>query len=389
MRKMTDVYIPKVYLDTSDYAWLYRHQDSELYNNLLQIKLEKNVEYYYSYVSYFELIQEYSEKYIEDRLERARCLNELCDGKVIRWFGKLVQGQIYSNSGEWFPEDDPILTIADIMKAIIGGAEKELPRQLRRRLKNKRGLRKLVDEIPGFLDVSRLRGEFPLPDEFLNSDVLRKYARGEIGEEDANTILRSAITDPVNFVKVYYGHYKGTNPLTGHAHQATANIATALDDMLTAIRQASSARRETAQQERRLRGMRARSGEALFDKQIKELNDLKIQLLNITDVGKIVKQFNFNERIGSFYPEFLVKVLEAYVCEILTDENRNIQKSDFGDILNALYIPYVDLWRGDRSFCGLLMRSQIDGHEKIVMSLKCLPERILTFGLNRDGGQSV
>jgi hypothetical protein len=57
-------------------------------------------------------------------------------------------------------------------------------------------------------------------------------------------------------------------------------------------------------------------------------------------------------------------------------EKRDIKRSDAIDLIHAMYLPYVDLWRGDRAFATLLINNRVNFSERVVPSLEELVPRI-------------
>ncbi len=45
-------------------------------------------------------------------------------------------------------------------------------------------------------------------------------------------------------------------------------------------------------------------------------------------------------------------------------------------MLHSLYLPYTDLWRGDKAFSDLLVKHKVDFSERVVPTLNQLPGRI-------------
>jgi hypothetical protein len=74
----------------------------------------------------------------------------------------------------------------------------------------------------------------------------------------------------------------------------------------------------------------------------------------------------------------VANALEAYVLQItgVTAANASIERSFAGDMMHAFYLPYVDLWRGDRRFSDALMRSMPAHKGRIVRKLSELPAAI-------------
>jgi len=63
--------------------------------------------------------------------------------------------------------------------------------------------------------------------------------------------------------------------------------------------------------------------------------------------------------------------------------------SDGIDFVRAIYLPYCDLWRGDKAFSDLLVKHRVNFSERVVPTLASLPERIeMEIGKLRSAAQS-
>ena len=74
----------------------------------------------------------------------------------------------------------------------------------------------------------------------------------------------------------------------------------------------------------------------------------------------------------------MAAVLESYLLQVLgvTAASAKIEKSLAGDLMHAFYLPYVNLWRGDRRFSALLANAMPEYRNRIVRSLSELPDAI-------------
>ena len=74
--------------------------------------------------------------------------------------------------------------------------------------------------------------------------------------------------------------------------------------------------------------------------------------------------------------EYFVDILEAYHGRSSRDKGFKPRKSDFVDMLHAIYIPHCDVWRGDGGFSNILLSQKIKHSERIVAKRSDLPDFI-------------
>ena len=210
-----------IYLDTSDYAELYKDNATqeivEIRNQLLDYVDRKQIRIGCSYLVIFELLQDYEPEFAEDRRRRARMVSQLCGSNSFPFLSDLLEGQTFSTDGAWLPRDTlETFNFSSLQKELKGQIMKEakLNRHIRRKLANRNVLAAFVRE-----DSNRLRFDtvnahgLPLPDSFMKGDYFRRFFIGEVTEQEANAELRKCITDPESFFKFWFQFYKKKNPL--------------------------------------------------------------------------------------------------------------------------------------------------------------------------------
>jgi hypothetical protein len=74
----------------------------------------------------------------------------------------------------------------------------------------------------------------------------------------------------------------------------------------------------------------------------------------------------------------VANMLEAYILQVtgVTASNAKIERSFGGDMIHAFYVPYVDLWRGDRRFSEALFGAMPMHKDRVVRRLTDLPSAI-------------
>ncbi len=74
-------------------------------------------------------------------------------------------------------------------------------------------------------------------------------------------------------------------------------------------------------------------------------------------------------------PENFFDIQAAYI-NAKANPDEPMKDSDYVDMMHAMYIPYTDLWRGDKAFSHLLISQNLPLKERIVPRLTELPNRI-------------
>jgi hypothetical protein len=325
-----------VYLDTSDYIRLcYKNteQDKDIFDKLMMIASERNVKYYYSYISVFELLQDYRIEFRDDRLMRARFLKSLCNGNQFRFFVdlRLTDDPI----GQWYPENyNEMIDIDRFLNGMIKGItnNSSTPIELKRMLMSINARNVAFAKYPHLLTVEGTK--FHFSSSFIEKNVFRNYALKRIGRDDANKYLREMILDIELFFLNYFDVAGMKNIFVEAFHKISKMMHGAIE----------------------------------------YYNSLAIRSdINSFDVKDYWKRF------GSFFPDHADDILNAYFRENF--KNVHLQDSDLADICHAIYLPYCDLWRGDLHFSGILKKHCQHYREKIVDNLKLLPERIKNYSV--------
>ena len=100
--------------------------------------------------------------------------------------------------------------------------------------------------------------------------------------------------------------------------------------------------------------------------------DLKSFRAEITSPDEMNKQVpRWQEIVGAESARVAAQVFQA-----LHRDKRAIKRSDATDFIHAMYLPHVDLWRGDKAFSDLLIKHKVDFAKRIVPTLAELPQRI-------------
>ena len=324
-----------------------------------------------SYHVVFELLQNATPQYREDRLARARLLVELCRKNAFPYPTDLGQGDKFSTEGLWIPrielEDFEVENIVDHY-ADAAARQLNLSRSQRRAFSKRRNLVNWARA-----DERRLR-EFPwsapFGPKFAESGDFRRYVLGEITRAEANNRLRCYLTDPVSIYNTWFDYYGLDNPIVDRRDQMANKLMLMLSELKAMLGETCHLRAEirsalTARGDSALSAP-ARAKLTVLEREVKTFGSELKSPQELTKNAPRWKEL-FGEESG---------LLAAQILYAFHKDGRDIKNSDGIDLIHAMYLPHADLWRGDKAFSTLLINNRVDFCTRIVPSLGELPGRI-------------
>lgn len=329
----------KVYLDSSDYSRLcYARTDQErnILHELLRIKEDGLAEYFFSYCTIFEMLQEYDKDHRDDRINRAKFIQKLSSGKSFIFFMDLVGINFHGDAvGDWFP-----LYVKDKFNVdvIIDGLVSRLssnlaiPYEIRSRIMTRSGLRRMAELDKNLLSMRSFdeQSMYHFSEKSISEDIVRMYLMGRMSKKKANDILYDMFRDVELFFYNYFDASNIENTFTKSFHDISSMLHNAID-------------------------IAYKTG-----------TDSEIKNFDIRNYAKWMRE-NF--------PEHAHDIFNCYIH--YNFKHQHLQNSDVADILHAMYLPFCDIWRGDNHFSNVLIRGKIDGFQKIVPKLSALPRAIM------------
>ncbi len=369
-----------IYLDTSDYAELYKDNATQeivdIRNRLFDYVDKRQIRIGCSFLIIFELLQDYEPEFVEDRRRRARMVSRLCGSNSFPFLSDLLEGRTFSTDGASIPRDAlasfSFSSLQQELKSQIMN-EARLNRDVRRKLANRNVFAKFLREDSSRFKFNTVNAhEFPLPESFIKGDYFRRFFIGEVTEQEANRALKKCVTDPESFFEFWFQFYKKKNPLAEMIENGLQKLKSGISKMQTFI---LSSKLELSHYRKLVADIRR------TEKEVRRLSK-NLGLSNNLKRAKLPKAFDVQSTIRSIpIPDSMQKW--PYEVRILMWEFmlaytnlRKFHDSDIVDIMHAFYLPQCDLWRGDRTFCNLLLESNISYKSRIVPSLKLLPARI-------------
>lgn len=380
---MSSASAPLIYLDSSDYidfaAKNCPAEKQAVHDFLVERVTSGEIKIAFSFFHVGEVIREFSPQHFDDRLNKARILMSLTKGLTFKY--PLQDFDPLSQDGYWFPELKlpAELTARGLKLQLIEMLQNDprmgrKSRRERRQMLSRSNLATLIRNLPDDPDLSAL-GNLALPPEFKGRNVLRDLLLGRVDETFVENAFLKMFADLVLLVGALDGQEKQPS--------IVSMVNTLFDNIDVQIRRVMEVYDESKTQlgkirdlEKQIRSTRSQEFGTLISK---EYEEMRLRLVTLKrDIAHFIQNY---EPIGPKFkkddrlPPILGEVLPAYVKANIRDK-RTRGPSDIVDIFHSSYLPFCDLWRGDRRFANILIGSKISGYEKIVPSLSDLPGRI-------------
>ncbi|MGE4298948.1 MAG: hypothetical protein AB7E47_13050 [Desulfovibrionaceae bacterium] len=367
-----------MYLDTSDFSTLYKlnltTEERSVKNFLINCVEEKKIIIPNSFPLMVEFIQNFSNEYKQDRLDRALLIKKLCGNYAFQYIPVNDNSQCLNDRGVWTPPNLPI----NIDKIIIGlsKAWKGNPQtaQWAKDLINP-GRRIQLAQKHRELFTCKLTTE-----EVHKEGVIGKICEGEdvlyfllkkISRKDFQRKIEKIINDPESYVLDVHGYRPILTEMMQQFHDVASTIRISIESLEAALAQHKEKLEELSKTKKQLLSSNMHPIEKNTVKQI--LKNFKSQM----DTGNLASRYC--TKLPKMFPKYCLDVLDIYIKEHLLQPSRNWNESDFGDIIHSLFIPHSNLWRGDTSFCNLMLKNDIRFKERVVPKLLDLPSRIENY----------
>lgn len=294
-----------------------------------------------------------------------------------RWNKEPFPRYAYDNNGDWFSNlrvEDVGLeqTLQDELERMLrASAATRQQRRLVKRMFSKDG--KIPPQLRSYLKAYQdkvrdgLKQELPITDRFYSEDMMLAFALSEMTEEEVITELKKGFTDVKNFVGTYIDRSDEMRPV----FQKIIKIQAEAEKSVAGIREQISNSWQAAE----AAGLEFSVWLKIVRKYDFDVTGVREKYLReyFENINNILKKTNIS---NEEWEEYVVKsdfwcipswdcylsVLGRYFLGITTYMNRDgrfpkQKRSDAGDLVHAYYVPYVDVFRADRSFARHLTRS--------------------------------
>lgn len=387
-----------VYLDTQDFSRFGDvlrgkgdAQHERLFNDLESRKLTGDVIFPVTMPLMSELLQ-YDPAYRETTLRKAEAVERLCGVyampsttrlaamEVARsapqsgTVANITPVEILSDDRMWFPSLTD--TLHDLRASMHTAARQSLAMSLPDRAMRQRAER-ILATVDWGAEVAalapKIAKEVGLPAEAVLASVV-PFLRGEISSMEASRRMLSGISEPSVFVDMYFERWGPMGALPSWISAASKTVSR----YLSAVRD-NVGRLQIAKGGKQVRLVASRL-KPTFRAISFELARMSAAEFELND--EIINSIAADEDTASEIPsaQIAAAALEAYTLQVLgvTTGGARIEDSVGGDVLHAFYIPYVDLWRGDRRFSATLRQALPQYRGRISGPLAQLPKAIET-----------
>jgi hypothetical protein len=342
-------------------------------DKLKELAQSGRIEIGLSYHVVFELLQKAEPRFRRDRLERARLLTELCGRNAFPYPTDLGQHG-FSTEGLWVPRVD--LEDVDIERAVgyltqAMAVHPEVTRHERRVFSKQKYFTRWVAENPErFTLFAQKLWPFKFGTTLVESGDLSRYILGEITRSDANRKLWFYITDPVTVYEIWFEQYGGNSPIADRRDQISTKLVLMAQELQSMLGEAAKLQAEIKE------AIAATGDDALSPVEHDRLRRLRAELRSFQE--EISSPQDLYERSPNWKELFgdQAALVAAQILYAFHREKRSVRQSDGIDFVHAMYLPYTDLWRGDKAFSDLVIKHRVKFCERVVTKLEDLPERV-------------
>jgi hypothetical protein len=361
-----------VYLDTQDYS---RFGDVirgvadqgtvDIYRTLLDYKKSGRVIFPFSMSLMSELIQ-YREDTKEICFAKAEAIEALCGEYALPYptrlmameislalrevMGiKLIEEPVFINENRyWYPNVDGILI--DFKKRIIIEVDKQfstlIPQTFTQRRKMKSARKKLkITKIFKQGDFSELERQMGIPEKYLRFALI-PLIENRISSREAVHRLFEGIAKPQTFIEVFFERYAGDSSaipawISGMGRQLKENIENAIAPVKQFLGTEGANEMLVEALNRVHDKYKTSIAKIGYESLVEFVPDFKIK--NEDELPHQVI-----ERIKS--ANLMAAAFDYYMKQVLGLKGRpsEFERSVAGDLVHLLYLPHVDLWRGDK-----------------------------------------
>lgn len=392
-----------VYLDSQDFS---------RFGDVLRGKSDKNHEDIFKYLKYLkdsgdvifpitmplmcELLQ-YNPEYADTTRKKAEAIERLCGpyalpapmrliaielAKDAQMRGKVVKNipdNMLSSDRLWFPIFNDALS--NLRQMMYDGALQNLQRELAL-LSIDNTAEEILDSVDWsdiINDISPLISDkLGIPEHIISTSIY-PFINGEISSEEASINMLSGISHPQVFVDIYFERYGTLGKMPTWISDPSLIIAEQLNKLRDIFGPIKSSR------DKKLARTLLSNVKSKFSEIVINLAKISGSEFGLHDnyIDEISQDLDRILTIPS--SEIVVNLLESYTLQIIgvSANQAKIENSFGGDMFHALYLPYVDLWRGDRRFSALLKQALPSYGNRVVSSLNHLPDKIDNLRLQR------
>jgi len=307
--------------------------------------------------------------------DRISFIKQLCQRNAYVFFTKLSpDSEALSKSGHWCPEID---LLKYLMKGVKDHINKDFADSIsgkHRRSSIKNTFKQMIRNNASIFNsnLSGMSG-YPMPDSFKKTNIFMRYICGLVPEAVMQTQVREYLNDLELFRELWFDYGQKKNYL----HNSLTEMANGYIQLIPKFEIVLT---KIAEYRNTLKSLKKEPSLKLVNEEIKQTiidTENNLKALENFDITYIRTRPELNQSLASIPDENLSSVI-AYVKGKIKLGSK-IQPGDYGDILHAIYLPYVDLWRCDLATSNILKAGEVPEQNKVVALLSDLPSAIETL----------
>jgi hypothetical protein len=390
-----------VYLDTQDYSRFgkviaagSRTQDAEIFERLKTLRSQGLARFVYAVPILSELLQ-YEPEYERETLAKAQAVEELCGGSALIWLPRLIESQANAfgrsiglslpdvmlecirSENEWFPRISGQLNdFKDRLQGGLDGAAAKfgpLNRAQRRAVGANKRDGKLIAATRTI--APQVADKYGIPVRSVERAIL-PLLQGKCSGDEASRLLFGAVAQPTAFVHVFFKVQKREKTLLNFI----GKLGEKLGHSLLEFRRQAEPLLASKQHVDYLRSL-IRADVGKFSKTILGMvdTDEAEQGVNSGVLQAIIDHPAATSTIPCLQIAIplLLGYLEQTVAVLGTPSK--VERGFGGDLIHALYLDCVDIWRSDGRFSELVRQRLPDRADKVQPSLPALPDHIVSL----------
>jgi len=408
---MSNLDAPVVYLDVQDYS---RFGDvlrgkSDASTEQLFLDLEKQasagrVIFPVSMPVLGELLQ-YDANFRDTTIHKAEAVERLCGPWALPFPTRLVAAEIVETArarGD-IPSGDPIALLSSErywypnVSVEFGGLRDELRRvaneQLAAAQLPSRQLRRRAKRFARTVDLAAVAEaaapeaaeKFGLPQSAVTESFVA-LLRGRVTPEVASRRLFQTIAEPVRFVELYFERLETDRSLPDWMKKAGADFQALFIRLREDLQPLLVGDFGQVIRKEMFEYWPVSAGKAVLKMGYEDCREFGIDPLL---VPVLVDNEGFAESVPA--ARITGMLIAAYARQVvgLSATGAKIEHSFGGDLVHALYLPHVDLWRGDRRFSALIADAMPGYASRVVSKLAALPAAIDDWHSKQERVRSV
>jgi hypothetical protein len=217
-----------------------------------------------------------------------------------------------------------------------------------------------------------IAAEYGLPETAITGSIVAKL-EGKVTSHQASRMLFGSIAEPSKFVETYFERMENDRSLPRWMSDAGQGLQVAFERMRDTVRPLLSSKEDRESLRAALADRKKQFGATVLRLGQEDLREFDIPE---EEFQRLTGDLDRAWQVQSCQTAGLV--IEAYAKQILgyAGPEARVEHSFGGDLVHALYLPHVHLWRGDRRFAALVTEARADMAKRVVSSLSALPAAI-------------